>query len=624
MPKQYTAKQGDSLCIIAIRKGGFLDCNSLRNAPENSAFENKQINKGETVTIPDKEEKQETEKDKKKHKHKKKNSPIPSIRFVHGSEHTAYPNEISVDVLQVSSYPTDKGGPTPIGNQNWPNPFPSTYGFDAKADIDKDTFKIEVIDPGVASATDTVKVRIEVLKPKYTPEGTITYESFDPSETDTSKCKIIDLECKRVAAKSVRFRSKYLRLVVDSDDFAGAPGQTLLVPDIADGTDGDRDKVEILDQQVLAEYDLSSCPKKGTAAAKCIVHEQLPIGENGRKKRVKMVIHILRNGRDGPGVVTIEKAQKACLQYIRQMYAQAELSVKLIAPKVQLIQPPKNMIVIDNRTGHQANGGGAIRIRIKIDTIEKTLDYTTGRKDSPYKTAKKMTEKIKNLFVADFPALKVQPSSNPPIKPLKYQRSADILVGNPQTQEIELVLLSQNDSKHIFEIGIINTTNVAEFAGPDPDYVGTIDERILIKNYDTGKDQIDLFVVGTLSAGSIGEAFVPRKNKKFSYHPKRYRSISTMVNTAIVQKDVADPTNYCHFAIPHEIGHILLDAIHVARRTEMMESGQNLYVTFATTRKVDGPKRISDESITFVYPGNPKGNPVSMLRKNNRGLIDGW
>jgi hypothetical protein len=97
-----------------------------------------------------------------------------------------------------------------------------------------------------------------------------------------------------------------------------------------------------------------------------------------------------------------------------------------------------------------------------------------------------------------------------------------------------------------------------------------------------------------------------------------------MVNTAIVEKDVAETTDYYHPAIPHEMGHILMDAVHVIRRTEMMESGQNLYVTFATTRHVNGPKRISDESIMFSFTGNTKGNPVTMLRNNNKELIDGW
>lgn len=620
MSKRVKAKRKDTLCTIAIREGGFLNCDALRNAPGNEGYINSQAKPGQWVVIPKKKVKKKDRAHKTKSRWKKKNAPIPSIRFVHGSENTPYAKDETLTVLQVSNYPTDKGGP------NQSNPFPSTYGFDDFADIDPDTFKVEVVDYGVDKAKNTVEVQLEVLKPKYQPDGKITYESFSGAETDVSKCKI-KVECERVSAKSVRFRSKYMRLVVDLDDFNAATDQTLLVPDIADGSGGDKDKVEILDQQVRAEYDLSSCPKKGTAAAKCIVHEQLPIGEKGRKKRVKMVVHILRDGRGGLGVVTKADARKACLQYIRQLYAQAELSIKLIDPEVQLIQPPKNMIVIENRTGRQATGGKNVKIRIKIDAIEKNLEYTTGPKDSPIKSAGKIVKEIKKLFATDFPALKVQPSSNPPIKPLKYQRSADILVGNPQTQEIELEVLSQNDGKHIFDIGKIDTTNITDFGGPDPDYVGTIDERMLIKNYNTGKDQIDLFVVGTLSNGpnsSIGEAFIPRKKKKFSYHPKRYRSISTMVNTAIVEKDVAKTTDYYHPAIPHEMGHILMDAVHVIRRTEMMESGQNLYVTFATTRHVNGPKRISDESIMFSFTGNTKGNPVTMLRNNNKELIDGW
>lgn len=619
MSKRVKAKRKDTLCTIAIREGGFLNCDALRNAPGNEGYINSQAKPGQWVVIPKKKVKKKDRAHKTKSRWKKKNAPIPSIRFVHGSENTPYAKDETLTVLQVSNYPTDKGGP------NQSNPFPSTSRFDDDADIDPDTFKVEVVDYGVDKAKNTVEVQLEVLKPKYQPDGKITYESFIGAETDVSKCKI-KVECERVSAKSVRFRSKYMRLVVDLDDFNAAPDQTLLVPDIADGSGGDKDKVEILDQQVRTEYDLSSCPKKGTAAAKCIVHEQLPIGEKGRKKRVKMVVHILRDGRGGPGVVTEADARKACLQYIRQLYAQAELSVKLIDPEVQLVQPPKNMIVIDNKTGRQATGGKKVKIRIKIDAFEKTLEYTTGRKDSPKKTAGKLAKEIRNLFAGDLMALQVTASRNPPVKPFKYQCSADVLVGNPSTQDIELEVLEQHDPTHIFEISEINATVIDEFdpGANEPYYVGTVEERVLLKNYNSGKDRIDHFIVEGLSQGSLGESFWPSK-KKIDQQPKRYRPITPMVNSTIVIKNVAETTDFYHTTITHEMGHVLMDTgNHITRRTDLMVGGSNTLAPGSNERVVNGPKRISDESLTFDDTKSSSLNPVSMFRDNNKGLIDGW
>ncbi len=615
MSKRVKAKRKDTLCTIAIREGGFLNCDALRNAPGNEGYINSQAKPGQWIVIPKKKVKKKDRAHKTKSRWKKKNAPIPSIRFVHGSENTPYTKDETLTVLQVSNYPTDKGGP------NQSNPFPSTYGFDDDADIDPDTFKVEVVDYGVDKAKNTVEVQLEVLKPKYQPDGKITYESFSGAETDVSKCKI-KVECERVSAKSFRFRSKYMRLVVDSNDFNAAPDQTLLVPDIADGSAGDKDKVEILDQQVRAEYDLASCPKKGSVAAKCIVKEQLPIGEKGRKKRVKLVMHILRNGRDGAGVVTKIDAHKACLQYLRQVYAQAELSVKLIDPKVQLIQPPKNMIVIENKTGRQATGGKIVKIRIKIDAIEKTLEYTTGRKDSPKKTAGKLAKEIKTLFAADMKTLTVTPSRNPPVKPFKFQCSADVLVGDPGTQNIELEILEQHDLTHKFKIAEINSTTIDEYdpSAKEPYYVGTVHERVLLKNYDSGKNRIDLFFVEALSQGSLGESFWPSK-KKIDNQPKRYRPIDTIVNSVIVKKEVIKPTDKYYITIPHEMGHVLFDTgNHVSRTTDVMYPAP----TVNNDRDIKGTKRFSDEHLTFDDAKSTSANPVTMLRNNNKDIIDAW
>jgi hypothetical protein len=606
----YTAKENESLCIIAIREGGFLNCDSLRNAPGNEAYKDKQIKKGQIVNIPDKEEKEEGEKDEKKHKHKKKNAPIPQVRFVHGSKWKKAKDDSDLTVLQISNFPTDKAGFKQ--NKNFPN----TSKFNANANIDPDTFRVEVVDyEAKKKKKKEVEIELEALKPVYQDDGKITHEPFKAGETDLSKCKI-KIKCKQIRS-SLRYRSKYMRLVVDEEDFNAAPGRILLIPDLADGKDGDEDKIEILDQRVRATYELLSCPKGG--AAKCKVWEQLYVGDTAEKQRIKLAVHILRKSRDGDGVVKVNEARKACLQYIKQVYAQAELSVKFVDPKVRLIQPPTNMIVIEDKTNPPgAEGGKKIKFKIKIDdgttSKEKTLEYTTVEDELPKKTAEKIAANIKTLFSADFNDLTVTNSANPTYKKggtVYY--TADILIGDPQKYKVEIDIEEQHDTYQKFTTGEIVSTTINDFDN-DNIHVGTAHERVLIKNSNSGKDHIDMFVVEALSSSALGEAFW--KGATIAGDSLR---IDKMVNSIVVYEGPIKTFDLYHTVIAHEIGHVLLDnGNHLKRSTELM-----FPTVPQVSRAIDGPKRISDQNLDFD-DGSTSGNPIELMRENSKEVIDGW
>jgi hypothetical protein len=203
-------------------------------------------------------------------------------------------------------------------------------------------------------------------------------------------------------------------------------------------------------------------------------------------------------------------------------------------------------------------------------------------------------------------------SGNPPLVGQAIG-SADVVVGDPTTQRVSLTALPGGDVGHPVAIGRILNTTIRDFNNLNA-HVGTLDERTLVKNYDTGSDRIDLFVVGTLGTGAAGEAFSPNNPS-----PANQRPIATMVNTALVFAATVTINDNFHTTIPHEMGHILMDANHATVATEMMGAGSPVG---ANERVVGGPKRISDPDPprTIRFDDGQAGNPVTMLRTANTGV----
>jgi hypothetical protein len=151
--------------------------------------------------------------------------------------------------------------------------------------------------------------------------------------------------------------------------------------------------------------------------------------------------------------------------------------------------------------------------------------------------------------------------------------------------------------------------------------VGTLHERVLIKNYDTGVDRLDVFIVGNLSDGSWGEAFRPKGENAPEDKPN-----NIIVNTVIMRRHPIE-TDVVHTTLAHEGGHVLMDIGHVTGEpTEMMGAGSPVG---DNEKVVEGPKRISDPAV-----GNPQinfgsgvvasGNPTTLLRTQNANLITNW
>ena len=139
--------------------------------------------------------------------------------------------------------------------------------------------------------------------------------------------------------------------------------------------------------------------------------------------------------------------------------------------------------------------------------FDQTVQVVTNAGDAPLATATALAGAINAAFAAATPpfAATATPSGNPPLVGQAIG-SADVLVGNPLTQYLSVV--ATGDAAHPVTIGRILNTNIPDFGAADS-HVGTLEERTLVKNYDSGSDRIDLFVIGTLGSTALGEAFIP-------------------------------------------------------------------------------------------------------------------
>lgn len=604
MSTTVRAKDGDSLCGIAIA-AGFLNCAALRAEGANSALLNRPLKDGDLVTVPDLRHKDVSKSSDVAHQFKKKNSPPVSVRFVHGSPDKKYLEDTTLTVLNVSNFVTNKAGAAGTAA------FPSGFGFNADGHADVDTFKVEVEDPG---ASGTVHAVLEAVKPVKQADGSIQFQSIT-GVPDAALRKIDALDCKQCASGNIAFRSRYMRLVVDKQDQAAAPTQTLLTADAVDAGD---ETLEILDQRVRASYEFSRCP----ASPKCKVSAELDIGES--EQRAKVTVQILKDPSTGTEVATIDQTRKSVLKYVRQLYAQASMGVKLIGT-IRTVPAPTNLIAIANANGAAAVGGGTIQIRVQVGQpnqaafdFDQTVQVATNAGDAPLATATALAAAINSAFAAATPpfAATASASDNPPLVGQAIG-SADVLVGDPLTQSVSLSVLTSGDLGHPAAIGRITSTNIPDFGNADS-HVGTIEERTLVKNYDTGSDHIDLFVIGTLGSTALGEAFIPNAASAATRQPE-----ASMVNSALIFAETVTINDHFHTTIPHEMGHILMDNNHALVATEMMGAGSPVG---ANERVVNGPKRISDPVAprTIGFDSGFQGNPVTMLRTDNAGVIAPW
>lgn len=594
MPTRYIAKAGDSLCNIAYISG-FGDCTALRSDPANAFILNRtdgpaEVRPGDVVTIPDQVVQQEGGGTDQRHEFVKRGT-LATIRFVHGSPHLPYKDDLTLINLNVSNYVTGRGGAAD-GSQAFPDA--SVRRFNSAGHRDPDSFKVEVLD--IRAAGD-LQIKLEVLRPIYNAAGTVTGHEKFPAAIRA------DRELTAVASKqgsSKCFRTCYLRLVTDAADKGALAGQTLLASDMYDAGDA---RVEILDQVVKASYELQTCPNN----PKCRATVALPIGDD--RRRLRIAVHVLRQSAGGAPVVATAGAERRILAWLRRIYAQMSIAPKLMQP-VRAVDPPENLVSISNDSGLTAAGDGPLGFRVNAAGISsQTIALTPAAAATPLTTAAALAAQLAAPFTA---VVSQNPARfNDPVG----RRSADIVITEAGGARVTIDRVVSSDSRQTLTVGRPNALTFQEWDGNNW-LVGSIEQRTILKNYDTGDDRVDLFVIRNfIDPNLLGAAMMS------GHRVDPQRSAITQVKwSAFVDVRSSDGTDTFPGVIAHEGMHVIAEVMHAQGAPR-----QVMHPTADQSNAVNTAKRVRDGGVTYDG-GSIAGshNLVNRMRSEGAPLLEGW
>jgi hypothetical protein len=610
MPETVIAAATDTLCTIASRFG-FLNCDPLRADPANAAFLNRPLRDGDVVTVPDIVLNILEKAVEQLHVFLRKGIPAPSIRFVHGSKDKPYKDDLTLTFLNVSNYISDKAGKDGKGN------LPKGFGFNQLGDDDLDTFKVEVVEPNGGA---DLEIELEALKPVYAPDGTVLrHEPFTDAQAGLRKLKV---KCEKVkSAKYKGYRSRYMRLVTDEEDLKAISGnpvradgtaQGLFTSDMADGNAGAADKVEILDQLVQATYILKNCPAGG--ADKCKVQATLPIGP--LKQRIKLCFHLFRStvGGGGIGGVNEQNLRRRTFKWYRRVFAQAEFGPKLVAPTIQLIDPPAaNMLVLSDFHGRSAvgsNGAGASTLSFDLEdapggggpaAAPVNVSVNLGALVAANGGAPVTPDAVALAVVAALPAGFTGQAFENGVNHNQPGSAADILITKNDGKRI----LIRNERTDDLAAGMtvlvarVNLTAVNDAATPD---IPNAEVRRIVRAAPGDDTRLDCYVFGQFAGGTRGLALTPDSDV-----PVRNQNKSPMRWANLMATTTMDGTDANPFTYPHESGHVLMDLFHTdfdggnAAHASRVEGKELMRSGTSGANSVNGSKRICDSPLELRY-----------------------
>ncbi len=614
MGEWLTATDGDTFCEIASERG-LADCNVLRGHAANAKIKDSELKTGDLVYVPDLAERQDSVPSDAAHVFVRKPPILAAIRFVHGDGGTAIPDDIESNFLDISNYRTDRAGAAGTDALAGPD----HWQFDRNSDMDPDVFKVEVLDTRTGNAT--LDVTLQAMHPIYFDGIAIGTDLnwSSPAERDRRK---LEIKVHRATPKpDQRFRSAYLRLVVDEVDQAASKRQTLLVTD----DQPNEEQVEILDQEVRATYKIDTCPRAGTDA-QCRVTKQIPVGHN--KRRIQLCVGIIRrNVGDATGWHGITEAhiRHRLFHWFRRVYAQANMSPVLVDPFIRLLDPPElNLLSVSNGSGVRALG----RTLAGLSPSRLSFTITTSRAGvapkpvvldiplPPNPAARQTPKELADLLVplisdADFDAEAFE--NSPLIGLLPTRRSADIVVKDKIGGRVTITAVQSTDGAATLRLARANLNNINDFGAADS-WAGTLDERHIIRNFDSGDDRLDCYVVGALKSGARGESFPfgypldPRFRANVAgSSPMPFSCIMGAVSHSPSEfgLPVMNGGNSLPYTFPHEAGHSLLDCNHATRRSELMASGTSQAPGVRATKRIcDTPVRVTYDLFRFSGTGS--------------------
>lgn len=640
-----TAQDGDTLCTLAIA-AGFRDCTPLRADPANAGLLNRPLAAGDQVTIPARDPGNAAGGTDARHRFRRRGRRV-GIRFVHGSRSRPYADDLELTELNVSNYITDQGG---VADGNAAFPSETVRVFNAAADQDPDAFKVEVLD--TSPPGNPIQVDIQPLRPVYSaadPTGRTVTNLVEFPAAERARRSLLSIDAARQGG-SQRFRTCYLRLVTDdadNNDIVGpqapngfAPAtvnhgrvlQTILATDMVD--EGDP-QVEILDQMIEAKYTLTSCPNNPA----CAVAKRVPIGTD--RRRLRIAVHILRRTPAGTPVATIAEADRRVKRWLRRIFAQAAISPTLVQATrevnplgniVSVSEPPPN--AGPNAGGSSASGvtagGAASQVQFRINAAGRASQVVgpitpvdaAGVGFTPIQTANALAALVAAPYSATV-------SQNPP-RFNDAVGSVDIIITENSGLAVtidQLPTAANADTAQTLTVGNVNPLPVALQAWDGQNFlVGSLQQRVILKNYDTGDDRVDIFIIDTVTSGDRGEAMMAGDE----VNPANPAINGVKWSVFMIRDAIRNPGNPDNdpLVLAHELTHVVAEVIHTdnAGVPATTPNPHQLMARQVTgSEAVGGSKRLRDGPCTYDSPAtaNPV-NIVARLRAKGAPLLEPW
>jgi hypothetical protein len=369
-------------------------------------------------------------------------------------------------------------------------------------------------------------------------------------------------------------------------------------------------RVEILDQDIRASYVLDKCPA-ASPQAKCSISTTATIG---RGLSVDLAVRVLRatatgvvesaiNGPGDDGIVKLADIRRRIEMFCRRVWAQSHVKCKIT--RLETVDLPSDMITVGDinpnpSSGVSAAGGGQGEIGFTIDvqrfgrspdSTHVVVAFQVPAGNTPEDTANLIASHVNAL-----PGVRARVSVNPaevfnsilnPDGTTTDRQSADVLftdlVSGGRITITNLTGIPNQDSAQIVEISSL-TPDLSIRNGNDDYHVGHPEERALYKPLDTGDQVIDLYVLRSFSGRPNLLGFTVPECKEMNGNR---RLMSGMMNTIVMRRDSADGTSNQPFALPHEIGHVLLDnSLHADSNHQLM------FATAINNGNVQDPKRL--------------------------------
>jgi hypothetical protein len=191
----------------------------------------------------------------------------------------------------------------------------------------------------------------------------------------------------------------------------------------------------------------------------------------------------------------------------------------------------------------------------------------------------------------------------------------------------QLPTAANADTVQSLTLGNVNPLPAALQAWDGQNFlVGSLQQRVILKNYDTGDDRVDIFIIDTVTSGDRGEAMMAGDE----VNPANPAMNGVKWSVFMIRDAIRNPGNPDNdpLVLAHELTHVVAEVIHTdnAGVAATVPNPHQLMAQSVTGNEaVGGSKRLRDGPCTYDSPGtaNPV-NIVARLRAKGAPLLEPW